>query len=144
MEDLKNIKDNPYGLSRIIKRDTSSNIIEEQVTPFDSFISEDALRYFINKSELENIKGSISDRLDSKTGLYEITLADKDPRYYDFATMFNRLTNSVYAKKVYKQVKLLGEYAKLIRSEYSKSINNAISNITSVDTMDYYDNKKTK
>ena len=144
MEDLKNIKDNPYGLSRIIKRDTSSNIIEEQVTPFDSFISEDALRYFINKSELENIKGSISDRLDSKTGLYEITLADKDPRYYDFATMFNRLTNSVYAKKVYKQVKLLGEYAKLIRREYSKSINNAISNITSVGTMDYYDNKKTK
>ena len=136
MENLKNIKDNPYGLSRIIKRDTSSNIIEEQVTPFDSFISEDALRYFINKNELESIKTSISDRLDPKTGLYEITLADKDPRYYDFATMFNRLTNNVYAKKVYKQVKLLGEYAKLIRGEYPKSIN--------VDTIDYSDNKKTK
>ena len=136
MENLKKIKDNPYGLSRIIKRDTSSNIIEEQVTPFDSFISEDALRYFINKNELESIKASISDRLDSKTGLYEITLADKDPRYYDFATMFNRLTNSVYAKKVYKQVKLLGEYAKLIRGEYPKNIN--------VDTIDYNDNKKTK
>ena len=136
MEDLKNIKDNPYGLSRIIKRDTSSNIIEEQVTPFDSFISEDALRYFINKNELESIKGSISDRLDPKTGLYEITLADKDPIYYDFATMFNRLTNNVYAKKVYKQVKLLGEYAKLIRGEYPKSIN--------VDAIDYNDNKKTK
>ncbi len=136
MENFKNIKDNPYGLSRIMKRDTSSNIIEEQVTPFDSFISEDALRYFINKNELESIKNSISDRLDSKTGLYEITLADKDPRYYDFATMFNRLTNNVYAKKVYKQVKLLGEYAKLIRGEYPKSIN--------VDTIDYNDNKKTK
>lgn len=143
MENLKNIKDNPYGLSRIIKRDTSSNIIEEQVTPFDSFISEDALRYFINKNELESIKTNISDRLDSKTGLYEITLADKDPSYYEFATMFNRLTNSVYAKKVYKQVKLLGDYAKFIRGEYTKSINNAIGNITSVNTMDHYDNKKT-
>ena len=129
-EETKAIKDNPYGLSRIIKKDSSSNIIEDQTTPFDSFVNEDALRYFINKNKLDEIKEGMFDRIDVKTGLYEVTYGDKNPVYYDFATMFNRLTNAVYARKVFRQVKLLGEYTKLIRGQYTEAIKDSESRNT--------------
>ena len=129
-EEMKAIKDNPYGLSRIIKKDSSSNIIEDQTTPFDSFVNEDALRYFINKNKLDEIKEGMFDRIDVKTGLYEVTYGDKNPVYYDFATMFNRLTNAVYARKVFRQVKLLGEYTKLIRGQYTEAIKDSESRNT--------------
>lgn len=127
-ENVMSIKDNPYGLTRITARNKSNNMIEEQVTKFDSFIQEDSLRYYINMGKLDEIKKSMDHRFDERTGLYEVTFGDKSPSYYDFATMFNRLTDPVYSKKVYRAVKLLGEYSKMIRSQYNKAIESAVSN----------------
>ena len=121
-DELMSIKDDPYGLRRITARNNSTNMIEEQVTKFDSFIQEDSLRYFINMGKLDEIKKSMDHRVDEKTGLYEVTFGDKNPSYYDFATMFNRLTDPVYSKKVYRAVKLLGEYSKMIKSQYNSAI----------------------
>ena len=118
----KLIKDDPYGLTRITKRDVSTNMIENQVTKFDSFIHEDSLRYFNNIKNIDNIKFEMKDILDPKTGLYEITYPEENQNYYEFATMFNRLTNIVYAKKVYRNVKLLGEYSKIMSNQNTEII----------------------
>lgn len=121
---IQNIKENPYGLTRIVSRSSKENIVEDQTTPFDSFVNEDALRYYLVKStnELEKMLEEMESRYDEKTKLYEVTFADKTHRYYEFATMLNRLTNSAYARKVFKQVKILSEYTKFIRAQYTKTI----------------------
>ena len=118
----KLIKDDPYGLTRITKRDVSTNMIENQVTKFDSFIQEDSLRYFNNILNIDIIKYEMKDKLDPKTGLYEITYPEENQNYYEFATMFNRLTDNVYAKKVYRNVKLLAEYSKIVMEQKTEII----------------------
>ena len=127
-EKVMSIKDDPYGLRRITAKNQSTNMIEDQVTKFDSFIQEDSLRYYINMGKLDEIKKSMEHRVDGRTGLYDVTFGDKNTSYYDFATMFNRLTDPVYSKKVYRTVKLLGDYSKMIRSQYNSAIESAVSN----------------
>ena len=50
--------------SSLMRENKSSkeNIVEDQTTPFDSFVNEDALRYYLAKStnELENRINEIS------------------------------------------------------------------------------------
>ena len=46
---IQNIKENRYGLTRIVSRSNKENIVEDQTTPFDSFVNEDALKYYLAK-----------------------------------------------------------------------------------------------
>ena len=116
--DVKSTKMNPYGLTMITEKSESVNMVEDQITKFDWFLNEDALTYFLNTCRIDKLQQEMMDRFDLKDKVFQITFGDKDSEYYTFATMFNRLnSDKVYAKKVYRQVKLLSQYAAFIQNQ---------------------------
>ena len=102
--------------------------IEYTVTNFDSFLLEDSLRY-ANISNLNEIKKAMAPRFDETKGLFSITAEDsiKNQEYYEFATMFNRMTNAIYAGKVGRCSRMIKDMLSNVKRDYLTEINNSIA-----------------
>ncbi len=84
----------------------------------------------------------LSPRLDKNTGLYSVTVGDVNSDYYYFATMFNRMSNSVYSQRVWRNVSLLEGIIKNIRRDYLQNIERTISQHNFGGTMNQEENKQ--
>lgn len=130
MEELKKLLEqrkgesiDPFGLTK-----RGLNFEEEkQLTPYDSFYLEDSLRLIYNRNNLEEVKDRISSRFDEKSGLYNITVGDVNSEYYNFATMFNRMSNQIYSQRVWRSVNLLEGIIRNIKKDYMDNINKVAS-----------------
>lgn len=115
-EERKNEEVNPFGLN-IIDMATGEEISQE--TEYDSFIMQDVLWYSLNIGQLEQLKSHYVYKINPDTGLYKVTVSDVGSDYYDLATMFNRMKNPIYAKKVDKMYRLLSRNLNNLRREYT-------------------------
>ena len=116
LNERKNQPIDQYGLSADSVEDA------EQPTPYDAFISEDCLRFISIQGELKQIKESMQSRMEPITGLYVVTRGDINKEYYRIATMFNRLSNKAYSKKVYRSVRLLQAVLRNVRRDYIETV----------------------
>lgn len=112
------------------------------MTPYDSFYLEDSLRIIQANDALDEIKKSMQLRLDKETGLYIVTVGDTNSEYYNFATMFNRMTNSVYSERVWRSVTLLNQIMKNVKRDYVMSINDAIGTHAFNEAMNREENRR--
>ena len=117
-EQKKNEQIDPYGFSH--KAMNSEEC--KQTTPYDGFLFEDCLRYISASDTIGQLKEKMEPRKNKETGLYEVTVGDGKSDYYFFATMFNRMTNDVYAKKVYRSAKLLIGIIDGIKRDYTELV----------------------
>ena len=115
----------PLGLETTEEKTDASNIRVSQVTKFDSFLELDSMLLIRSKAILEEFKETYKDKIDERTGLYKITLAEyKDNKtYYQIATMLNRMHSSdVYTNKINEYVLsfdlLMKEYTERIINNY--------------------------
>lgn len=114
---------NPFGFTQ--KSLTSGE--QNQVTPFDGFLLEDCLRLGSANNSIDELKTKMAPRLNKENGLYEVTVGDNGSEYYYFATMFNRMTDATYSKKVYRSLGLLNEIIRGIKRDYTDTIEGTIS-----------------
>ena len=121
LNERKNQPIDQYGLSADSVEDA------EQPTPYDAFILEDCLRFISIQGELKQIKESMQSRMDPTTGLYVVTKGDINKEYYRIATMFNRLSNKDYSKKVYRSVRLLQAVLRNVRRDYIETIKGEVA-----------------
>ena len=132
MEDAKEILENkkseltdPFGIH---KKELDGNEYN-QLTEYDGFIFEDSLRIISAGNDLNNIKAALEPRMNKETGLYEITVGDINSQFYNFATMFNRMTNETYFKKVYRSANLLKDIFHGIKKDYTNMVEKSISQV---------------
>ena len=123
IEEKKKEKMDPYGLTR----KTMSGEEISQVTPYDGFLLEDVLRIISAGEGIDKMKVDTGSRVDPETGLYEVTLGDSGTDYYYFATMYNRMTNTDYSKKVYRSISLFDSLLRGIRVDYTEAARKAAS-----------------
>jgi hypothetical protein len=116
----------PYGLYKQVG--VINGNVEYTVTNFDSFLLEDSLRY-ANTQNLTEIKKAMASRFNNTNGLFDVTAEDciKNQEYYMFATMFNRMTDTIYAAKVGRCSILIKDMVSNIKRDYLSSISSAIT-----------------
>lgn len=126
LNEIKSVEVDCYGLS---KTDRNSNESISQITEFDSFIFQDAIQLAllspeqITQFKLETEKAA---KFNNETKLFSVTIGDLGTSYYHNATMFNRLTNPVYAAKVSRSKELIRQFARVINSQLTNEVKSAI------------------
>ena len=126
IEELSKKEVDAYGIYKQVGG--MNGTVEYTVTNFDSFLLEDSLRY-ATTTNLNEIKASMASRFNSEKGIFEVTAEDciRYQEYYEFATMFNRMTNAIYASKVGRCSKMIKDMISNVKRDYLTEINNSIA-----------------
>lgn len=123
-DEIKSTEVDCYGLSKtdMIGRESTS-----QITDFDSFLLQDAIQLaLLSQEQIAQFKQASASRFNTETQLYSVTIGDGGTAYYDYATMFNRLTNQTYAGKVSKSSDLLRQFYRAIGSHLAQDVKSSI------------------
>ena len=122
LEELRTTEVDCYGLNKV---DRSSKEEISQITEFDSFLFQDTLQLIgLSQEQIAQFRTSAetAGKFNSETQLYIVTISDLGTRYYDYATMLNRLTNQIYAGKVNKTKELLRQFAGSIKYQMTQKV----------------------
>ena len=124
LEEYRSHEIDAYGLS---KYDRASDSDISLVTPFDSFLLQDALYLSIcGTTTIMELKDKYKERFDSARGVFVVTNGDITTDYYQFATTTNRMQNKTYAGKVSNAANLLKRYIDFRAKNMTDSIKSKV------------------